>query len=208
MKAWIYCIAIATACLCPMSLAANDVFLLSYFKGNGETGVYLAASDDGLTFQDLNAGRPVFTPPQWAGQNLTRDPSIVYRDGLFHMVWTSSWTGECFGAATSPDLKHGPSRCRWSRSRTGPPTTGRSIPGRRRSIGTPCRRITRLSGPRRPLSSRATAATTRAGWRRTRPARSSPIRVTIARSSRGRRTFRASPMRRCSSRPASAKSMR
>ena len=67
--------------------------------------MYLAASEDGLTFKDLNEGRPVFTPPQWAGQNLTRDPSIVYRDGLFHMVWTSSWTGECFGAATSPDLK-------------------------------------------------------------------------------------------------------
>jgi predicted GH43/DUF377 family glycosyl hydrolase len=56
-------------------------------------------------FQDLNGGKPVFVPPAWAGQNLTRDPSIVYRDGVFHMVWTSSWTGECFGAATSRDLK-------------------------------------------------------------------------------------------------------
>jgi len=84
---------------------ADDLFLLSYFKGNGETGVYLAASEDGLTFRDLNEERPIFAPPQWAGQNLTRDPSIVYRDSLFRMVWTSSWTGECFGAATSPDLK-------------------------------------------------------------------------------------------------------
>ncbi len=98
-------IVVATVCLCSMSAASDDVFLLSYFKGNGETGVYLAASEDGLTFKDLNEGRPVFAPPQWAGQNLTRDPSIVYREGLFHMVWTSSWTGECFGAATSPDLK-------------------------------------------------------------------------------------------------------
>jgi hypothetical protein len=106
MKAFIHYIIVAMAFLCGLSsVSAEDVFLLSYFQGNGETGVYLAASEDGLTFKDLNDGRPVFAPPQWAGQNLTRDPSIVYREGLFHMVWTSSWTGECFGAATSPDLK-------------------------------------------------------------------------------------------------------
>ncbi len=83
----------------------DDVFLLSYFKSNGETGVYLACSKDGLTFEDLNDGRPVFTPPDWQGQNLTRDPSILFRGGTFRMVWTSSWVGDCFGAATSPDLK-------------------------------------------------------------------------------------------------------
>jgi hypothetical protein len=105
MKVCVGYVIVATTCFCSASFAADDVFLLSYFKGNGETGVYLAAGEDGLTFKDLNEGRPVFAPPQWAGQNLTRDPSIVYRDGLFHMVWTSSWTGECFGAATSPDLK-------------------------------------------------------------------------------------------------------
>jgi len=105
MKACIYRVVVAATSLCSVSFASNDIFLLSYFKGNGETGVYLAASEDGLTFKDLNEGRPIFVPPEWPGQNLTRDPSIVYRDGLFHMVWTSSWTGECFGAATSPDLK-------------------------------------------------------------------------------------------------------
>ncbi len=98
--------AVVASVICSVSCGiADDLFVLTYFKGNGETGVYLAASEDGLTFKDLNEGRPIFAPPQWPGQNLTRDPSIVYRDGLFHMVWTSSWTGECFGAATSPDLK-------------------------------------------------------------------------------------------------------
>jgi hypothetical protein len=90
---------------CGAAGAGDDVFLLSYFKGNGETGVYLAASEDGRTFRDLNAGRPIFTPPEWPGQNLTRDPSILFHDGMFRMVWTSSWVGTCFGAATSPDLK-------------------------------------------------------------------------------------------------------
>ena len=105
MKTRICCAIVTAALLSSTSFASDNIFLLSYFKGNGETGVYLACSEDGLTFRDLNEGRPVFAPPQWSGQNLTRDPSIVYRDGLFRMVWTSSWTGECFGAATSPDLK-------------------------------------------------------------------------------------------------------
>jgi hypothetical protein len=107
MRIYVSLTVIAMACVCRVSVGAGDdaVFLLSYFKGNGETGVYLACSADGLTFTDLNEGRPMFTPPDWPGQNLTRDPSIVFRDRLFHMVWTSNWVGTCFGAATSPDLK-------------------------------------------------------------------------------------------------------
>jgi beta-xylosidase len=100
----VFVIAILSACS-NCSGAADEVFVLSYFKGNGETGVFLAYSEDGLTFRDLNEGRPVFAPPQWPGQDLTRDPSILYREGLFRMVWTSSWTGPYFGAATSADLK-------------------------------------------------------------------------------------------------------
>ena len=106
MKVYIWIPIAWILCACQAFGGAGDrIYLLSYFKGNGETGVYLAAGEDGLSFRDLNDGRAVFTPPGWQGQNLTRDPSIVFRDGLFHMVWTSSWTGACFGAATSPDLK-------------------------------------------------------------------------------------------------------
>jgi len=106
MKSFVYAVVAAVVSVGSVSPGAGDeVFLFSYFKGNGETGVFLAASEDGLVFKDINGGRPVFAPPQWLGQNLTRDPSVVYRDGLFHMVWTSSWVGSCFGAATSPDLK-------------------------------------------------------------------------------------------------------
>jgi hypothetical protein len=104
MKTFFWSLINLLVCVCSAG-AADDLFLLSYFKGNGETGVFLAGSEDGLTFRDLSDGRAVFTPPAWAGQNLTRDPSIAFRDGLFHMVWTSSWVGTCFGAATSPDLK-------------------------------------------------------------------------------------------------------
>ncbi|MCA9297716.1 MAG: hypothetical protein KDA28_01540, partial [Phycisphaerales bacterium] len=74
------------------------------------TGVFLAVSDDGLEFVDANEGRPIFVPPRWTQfdpvQDLTRDPSIVFIDGVYHMVWTSNWSGEVMGYAHSTDLRH------------------------------------------------------------------------------------------------------
>lgn len=98
-------------CLVPAASAAkaNDsprISLFAYFKNNGGSGVYLNSSTDGQTFRPLNEGRPIFTPPDWANhQKLTRDPSIVYQDGTFHMVWTTNWEGQIFGYASSPDLR-------------------------------------------------------------------------------------------------------
>ena len=84
--------------------ASDEVLLFSYFRDNGKDGVFLATSDDGAEFRPLNDDKPVFPPPKWPGQNLTRDPSILYHDGVFHMVWTSNWTGRIFGYASSKDL--------------------------------------------------------------------------------------------------------
>ena len=78
--------------------------LFSFFRDNGKDGVFLATSEDGAEFKALNEDKPVFTPPKWPGQNLTRDPSIVYHEGIFHMVWTSHWTGRIFGYASSKNL--------------------------------------------------------------------------------------------------------
>lgn len=85
----------------------GDVILFSYFQGNGETGVHLQASSNGLAFEPINDGEPVFQPPEsWPeDQQLTRDPSIVYHEGTFHMVWTTNWEGRMFGYARSPDLR-------------------------------------------------------------------------------------------------------
>jgi len=44
---------------------AKHVFLLPYFLGNGETGIYLTASADGLTFDWLNGGKPILKAPEW-----------------------------------------------------------------------------------------------------------------------------------------------
>lgn len=82
----------------------DDVFLLPYFLGNGETGVYFAWSRDGLKFEWLNDGKVVMPAPPWGDESLTRDPSIVYHDGTFHMVWTTSWNSRSIGYAHSEDL--------------------------------------------------------------------------------------------------------
>ena len=82
------------------------MLVLSFFRDNGQAGIFLAASEDGLRFTALNKDRPVMKPAPWPDQQLTRDPSIVYHGGKFHAVWTSGWKGRCFGYAESADLRH------------------------------------------------------------------------------------------------------
>lgn len=83
----------------------SERYVFSYFKGNGEDGLHLAGSTDGLTWQALNDDKP-FTSPAVGGK-LMRDPSIVQGpDGLFHMVWSSGWWDTGFGYASSRDLIH------------------------------------------------------------------------------------------------------
>lgn len=85
----------------PPSAAAE--FAFTFFRGNGEAGVYLALSDDGMNWREVNGGRPILVPQ--VGGKLTRDPSVCRGpDGRYHMVWTSSWKDDGFGLAHSKDL--------------------------------------------------------------------------------------------------------
>jgi hypothetical protein len=78
------------------------VMVFSFFRGNGEAGVYLAYSRDGLSWSELNGGTPVLAP---IPGKLTRDPHITRGpDGTFHMVWTNNWSGTDLGYASSSDL--------------------------------------------------------------------------------------------------------
>ncbi len=43
-------------------------------------------------------------PAAWTKQNLTRDPSIIYHEGKFHVTWTTAWRGDAFAYAESRDL--------------------------------------------------------------------------------------------------------
>lgn len=80
-------------------------FVFSYFRGNGEDGLHLAWSNDGLVWQSLNGDNPLTSPV--VGGKLMRDPSIVKGpEGTFHMVWSSGWWDRGFGYASSRDLIH------------------------------------------------------------------------------------------------------
>lgn len=98
----------AAAACCALTLqAADQTLLFSFFRNNGEDGLYLAAaSPDGLTWRVLNGNKPLLRPE--VGENkLMRDPSIAQGpDGTFHMVWTTSWRGKTIGYASSKDLRH------------------------------------------------------------------------------------------------------
>lgn len=80
-----------------------DVYLMSYFKGNGD-GLHLAYSRDGLQWEALFKDS-VILKPQIGKDKLMRDPSIVQDDeGTFHMVWTTGWWDQGVGYASSTDL--------------------------------------------------------------------------------------------------------
>lgn len=80
------------------------VFLFSYFKGNGEDGLHLAYSHDGLKWEALNNDQP-YLNPKVSSDKLMRDPCIIQdKTGKFHMVWTVSWSQKGIGYASSNDL--------------------------------------------------------------------------------------------------------
>ncbi|MBN2105590.1 glycoside hydrolase family 43 protein [bacterium] len=84
----------------------KEVYLFSYFKGNGEDGLHLAYSYDGLDWKALNRDAS-FLAPAVGKDKLMRDPSIVRGPGgWFHMVWTVSWGEKGIGYACSKDLIH------------------------------------------------------------------------------------------------------
>lgn len=84
----------------------DSVYLFSYFKNNGQDGLHLAYSHDGLEWKALKHDSS-FLIPMVAKDKLMRDPCIIRGiDGKFHMVWTVSWNDKGIGYASSPDLVH------------------------------------------------------------------------------------------------------
>lgn len=82
----------------------DPCFLFAYFVGNGEDGLHLAWSRDSLKWEAVGGGRS-FLKPQVGESKLMRDPCILRGpDGIFRMVWTTSWEGKTIGYASSRDL--------------------------------------------------------------------------------------------------------
>ena len=85
---------------------ADEHLLFAYFKGNGEDGLHLAHSRDGLRWQALRNDTSILKPT--AGRDkLMRDPSVLLGpDNTYHMVWTVSWRERGIGYASSKALIH------------------------------------------------------------------------------------------------------
>jgi hypothetical protein len=91
-------------CLSCNDSETKDVFMFSYFKNNGEDGLHLAYSMDGLKWKALNNDQS-FLEPELSKDKLMRDPCIILGpDGKYHMVWTVSWNEKGIGYANSEDL--------------------------------------------------------------------------------------------------------
>ena len=96
------------------SKAAEPVYLFSYFIDNGQDGLHLAYSKDGLKWETLNDGKSYLYPTAGVDK-LMRDPFVLQgKDGLFHMVWTCSWKEQQIGYASSKDLMN------WSEQKSVP----------------------------------------------------------------------------------------
>lgn len=91
---------------------AEPPYLFTSFRGNGETGVFLAESNDGKTWTPANKAQPIIRPSE-PGM-LMRDPWLGKGpDGTWHLLWTWGWTKSAephaslkLGHATSRDLKN------------------------------------------------------------------------------------------------------
>lgn len=82
----------------------DEVFLFSYFVDNGEDGLHLAYSYDGLKWEALKNNQS-FLKPAAGKDKLMRDPCIIQGpDGNFRLVWTLSWNEKGIGYAFSKDL--------------------------------------------------------------------------------------------------------
>lgn len=92
----------------------GNAYVFAYFVKNGEDGLHLAGSRDGYHWAKLGGGAS-FLKPQAGSAHLMRDPCILRGpDGVFHMVWTTGWTEQTIGYASSKDLVH------WSAQKTLP----------------------------------------------------------------------------------------
>ncbi|MGJ1191280.1 hypothetical protein [Sphingobacterium siyangense] len=63
-------------------------YLMVYFKDESH-GLYVAVSQDGYSFTDINKGKPIIAGDSIAQQKGIRDPYIMRgKDGYFYMVMT------------------------------------------------------------------------------------------------------------------------
>jgi len=85
--------------------AEKDFFVFTSFHEPANEGLRYIYSEDGIHWDSIPG---TWLKPAIGKQQVLRDPSITRTpDGIFHLVWTSSWKGDLgFGYANSKDLIH------------------------------------------------------------------------------------------------------
>lgn len=81
----------------------KEVYLSTSFHEPATAGLRYIYSVDGLHWDSIPG---VWLEPTIGNQQVMRDPSLLRSpDGMFHLVWTTSWKGDKgFGYASSADL--------------------------------------------------------------------------------------------------------
>ena len=81
----------------------GDLYISTSFHEPATDGLRYIYSEDGLKWDSIPG---TWLKPEIGNQLVMRDPSIVQSpDGVFHLVWTTSWKGDLgFGYAQSTDL--------------------------------------------------------------------------------------------------------
>ncbi|MDG4819218.1 glycoside hydrolase family 43 protein [Micromonospora sp. WMMD956] len=73
-------------------------YTMTAFTNSSESNMYVYESADATGYRLLRG--PAYTPPT----GLIRDPSIIrHTDGRYYVVYTTNWTGNTIGFATSTD---------------------------------------------------------------------------------------------------------
>jgi hypothetical protein len=99
----ILCLGFALCAAAGVGSKSPGPFLFSYFLDNGQDGLHLAYSRDGLTWAPLGGGKSYLAPT--VGGKLMRDPCVTFGpDQMYHMVWTTGWWDNGIGLAHSRDL--------------------------------------------------------------------------------------------------------
>ncbi len=81
----------------------KEYYVFTSFHEPADEGLRYLYSEDGIHWDSIPG---VWLKPGVGKQQLMRDPSMVRTpDGMYHLVWTSSWKGDSgFGYACSKDL--------------------------------------------------------------------------------------------------------
>ena len=100
MRNFIFILVIGTFISC-----SEKAYIFTSFHEPADAGLRMLYSYDGYHWNDVDT---ILLHPAVGNQKVMRDPSMVQGpDGVFRLVWTSSWRDDKgFGYASSKDLVH------------------------------------------------------------------------------------------------------